>query len=130
MARVSGSELHSNTVGRRGRPTAKEYRQEMITKMIQRLLLLGLVFIFAMSTGSATMKVVQKTISSSRSLAGHVHVLGTDEPVNGATVDLYTSDWKTVLVSTKTNDKGYFSLDKIAREQLFYIRVSAPGMDV
>jgi hypothetical protein len=102
----------------------------MITKMIQRLLLLGLVFIFAMSTGSATMKVVQKNISFSRRLAGHVHVLGTDESVNGATVDLYTSDWKTVVVSTKTDDKGYFSLDKIAREQLFYIRVSAPGMDV
>jgi len=98
--------------------------------MIQRLLLLGLVFIFAMSTGSATMKVVQKNISFSRRLAGHVHVLGTDESVNGATVDLYTSDWKTVVVSTKTDDKGYFSLDKIAREQLFYIRVSAPGMDV
>ena len=102
----------------------------MITKMIQRLLLLALVFIFAMSTGSATMKVVQKNISFSRRLAGHVHVLGTDESVNGATVDLYTSDWKTVVVSTKTDDKGYFSLDKIAREQLFYIRVSAPGMDV
>jgi hypothetical protein len=102
----------------------------MITKISQRLLLLGLLFVFAVSTGHATMKVVQKRISSSRTLAGHVYVLGTDEPANGVTVALYTPDWKTVLASTKTDDKGYFSLEKTATEKLFYVRVSAPGMDI
>jgi hypothetical protein len=76
------------------------------------------------------MTVALKTISVSRTLAGHVYVGGTDEPANVVTVDLCTSDWKTVLASTKTDEKGYFSLEKPANEKLFYIRVSAPGMDI
>jgi hypothetical protein len=124
------AELHGNDDDWKSRPTANEYHQEMIAEMTRRLLLLGLVLAFVVSTGHATTRVVEKKISSSRTLAGHVLVLGTNEPFNGATVGLYTPDWKTVLVSTKTDDKGYFSLEKTAPEKLFYIRVSAPGMDI
>jgi len=81
----------------------------------------------------ATELVTQKEISVSRALAGHVLVWGTDEPASGVTVDLCSSDWKTVATSTKTDEKGHFSLELPATGKtgkLFYIRVSAPGMDM
>ena len=96
----------------------------------ERLVLLILVVFFAMTTGHSTTLVVQKEISISRVLAGHVLVRGTDEAVNSATVELCSSDWRTVLTSGKTDGKGRFSLRQPAMEKLFYIRVSAPGMDI
>ena len=66
----------------------------------------------------------------SRALAGQVLVKGTDEPADGVTVELRSSDWKDVLASTKTDAKGHFSLETPKTGKLFYIRVSAPGMDI
>ena len=63
-------------------------------------------------------------------LSGHVFVLGTDAPASGVKVDLCNSDWKTVLASTKTDEKGYFSLGKQETGKLFYVRLSSPGMDI
>jgi len=73
---------------------------------------------------------MQKRISVSRALAGQVLVRGTDEPASGVTVELCSSDWKTVFKSTKTNENGHFSLEPLTTGKLFYIRVSAPGMDI
>ena len=91
--------------------------------------LLASVLFFAVGTVYATELVVQKETSVSHALAGHALVWGTDEPVSGATVELYSSDWKTVLASTKTDEQGHFSLEQPATGKLFYFRVSAPGMD-
>lgn len=91
--------------------------------------MLALVLLLAVGTGYSTERVMQKKISVSRALAGHVLVWGT-EPVSGVTVELCSSDWKTVIMSTKTDEKGYFSLERPATGRLFYIRVSAPGMDI
>lgn len=91
--------------------------------------LLLLQFVFVSLCCNATELIVQKQISTSRALAGVVTVRGTAEPVNGATIDLCTPDWKTVILSTKTNDKGHFSLKQGRTAKLFYLRVSAPGMD-
>jgi len=88
------------------------------------------VLFLSVGTGHATMRVVQKEISVSRALAGHVLVRGTDAPAGGVTVELCSSGWKTVLASTKTDEKGRFSLEKPASGKLFYLRVSAPGMDI
>ena len=88
------------------------------------------VLFFSVETGHATMRVVQKEISVSRALAGHVLVQGTDAPAGGVMVELCSSDWKTVFTSTKTDERGYFSLKKPATGKLFYIRVSARGMDI
>ena len=93
-------------------------------------LVLGLVLFLVVRTGHATMRVVQEEISVSSVLAGHVFVRGTDEPANGVTVELCSSDWKTVLRSTSTDEKGHFSLEQPATGKLFYLRVSAPGMDI
>jgi 5-hydroxyisourate hydrolase-like protein (transthyretin family) len=92
--------------------------------------MLALVLLLAVGTGYSTERVMQKKISVSRALAGHVLVRGTDEPESGVTVELCSSDWKTVITSTKTDEKGHFSLERPATGKLFYIRVSAPGMDI
>lgn len=98
--------------------------------MLYRFVLLALVLLLAVGAGYSTERVMQKKISVSRALAGQVLVRGTDEPANGVTVELCTSDWKTVLASTKTDEKGHFSLEQPATGKLFYIQVSAPGMDI
>lgn len=96
----------------------------------KQLVFLALVLFRAVPTGHATTLVVQKEISVSSALIGHVLVRGTDEPANGVTVELCSADWKTVLKSTKTDEKGHFELEQPATGKLFYIRVSAPGMDI
>ena len=101
----------------------------MTTRIPYRLALLALVLLLAVGTGYSTMRVVQKKISVSRALAGRVLVLGTDEPASGVTFELCNADWKDVLASTKTDDNGHFS-EQPATGKLFYIRVSAPGMDI
>jgi Carboxypeptidase regulatory-like domain len=102
----------------------------MTMRILKQLGFLALVLFLAGQTGYATTLVVQKEISVSRALAGQVLVKGTDEPADGVTVELRSSDWKNVLASTKTDAKGHFSLEAPKRGKLFYIRVSAPGMDI
>lgn len=102
----------------------------MTMRILKQLVFLTLVLLLAGQTGYATTLVVQKEISVSRALAGQVLVKGTDEPADGVTVELRSSDWKTVLASTKTDAKGHFSLEPPKSGKLFYIRVSAPGMDI
>jgi 5-hydroxyisourate hydrolase-like protein (transthyretin family) len=102
----------------------------MTKRIPHRFVRLALVLLLAVGTGYSTERVMQKKISVSRALAGHVLVRGTDEPASGVTVELCSSDWKTVITSTKTDEKGHFSLERPATGKLFYIRVSAPGMDI
>jgi hypothetical protein len=102
----------------------------MTMKTPKRLLTLGLVLFLAVGTGHSTMTVAQKQISVSRALAGRALIGGTNVPANGVTVELCSSNWKTVLASTKTDDRGSFSLEKPANGKLFYIRLSAPGLDI
>jgi hypothetical protein len=80
--------------------------------------------------GHSTLLVEQKEISVVRALAGHVVVLGTGAPASGVTVDLCNSGWKAVLASTKTDERGYFSLGKQEAGKLLYVRLSSPGMDI
>ena len=102
----------------------------MTQRIPHQFVMLALVLLLAVGTGYSTERVMQKKISVSRALAGHVLVRGTDEPASGVTVELCSSDWKTVITSTKTDEKGHFSLERPATGKLFYIRVSAPGMDI
>jgi hypothetical protein len=102
----------------------------MTIRILKQLGFLALILFLAAQTGYATALVVQKEISVSRALAGQVLVKGTDEPADGVTVELRSSDWKSVLASTKTDAKGRFSLEPPKTGKLFYIRVSGPGMDI
>ncbi len=103
----------------------------MTMRIPKQLVLLALFLFVAVQTGHATTLVAQKEVSVGHALAGHVLVQGTDEPANGVTVELCSSDWKTVFTSTMTDKKGHFKLEQQpATGKLFYIRVSAPGMDI
>ena len=75
----------------------------MTAKIFKQLGLLVLIPFLAAQTGYATTLVVQKEVSVSRALEGQVLVKGTDEPADGVTVELRSSDWKDVLASTKTD---------------------------
>jgi 5-hydroxyisourate hydrolase-like protein (transthyretin family) len=92
--------------------------------------MIALVLLLAVGTGYSTTLVVQKEVSVSRALAGRVLVRGTDEPARGVTVELRSADWQTVLASTKTDEQGHFLLEQPKTGKLFYVRVSAPGMDI
>ena len=107
-----------------------DHHQEMTMRIPSGLYCWRWFFYSRGRPGTRPTRVVQKEISVSRALAGHVLVRGTDEPAGGVTVELCSSDWKTVLASTKTDEKGHFSLEPPATGKLFYIRVSAPGMDI
>lgn len=102
----------------------------MTMRITYQFALLAAVLSFALGAVYATELVTQKEISISHALAGRVLVWGTDEPESGVTVELCGADWKTVLKSTKTDEKGHFSLEPPAKGKLFYIRVSAPGMNI
>jgi hypothetical protein len=93
----------------------------MSIKILRQFAFAVSILFLSAGTGNATMRVVQKEISVSRELAGNVLVKGTDAPAGGVLVELCSSDWKTVLASTKTDEKGHFSLEKPGR--LFYVRV-------
>lgn len=99
----------------------------MITRAT-KLPLAGLVFL--VTCAHATELVEQKWVSVSRSLAGQVVVFGTEEPISGVTVELRSPGWKDVIATAKTDSKGRFSLEPVAKSKLFYLRVSAPGMDI
>lgn len=97
---------------------------------IPKRLILGFTLFWVAANASATTLVIQKEISVSHLLAGRVLVGGIDEPASGVTVELCSRDWKTALASTKTDEKGYFSLRQPAAGRLFYLRVWAPGMNI
>ena len=89
-----------------------------------------LLLCFAAERGSSTIRVIQKEISVTRALAGHVLLQGTEAPAKGVTVELCSSDWKTILTSTRTDEKGYFFLEQPRAGKVFHIRASGPGMDI
>jgi hypothetical protein len=73
--------------------------------------------------------IVQEKVSVSRTLTGHADI-GLDKlPADGITVELCSSDWQTVLASTKTDKGGHFAFEKPKSSELFYVRLSAPGVN-
>jgi len=102
----------------------------MTMRIPYRLVILAMVLFLAVGTGYSTTLVMQREVSVSGALAGRVLVRGTDEPARGVTVELRSSDWQTVLASTKTDEQGHFLLEQPKTGNLFYVRVSAPGMDI
>lgn len=78
----------------------------------------------------ATEVVLQKEISVSRTLAGYVRVGGAKLPAKDVTVELCSPDWKIVLAHTVTDENGYFALDKAEMGRVYYLRPSAPNLNI
>jgi len=72
--------------------------------------------------------IVQEAEIASRSLSGHVYIGLGNVVGNGVLVELCSPNWERVIVSTKTDDTGYFSLEG-TRGHLFYLRFSSPGVN-
>jgi hypothetical protein len=103
----------------------------MTTMKLPRLFLSIVFTVFlVVAIGHAQNTVImQKWVSVSRALAGHANI-GLDRgPAEGITVELCSAGWKTVIASTKTDRNGYFSLHTPKSGELFYIRLSAPGVN-
>jgi hypothetical protein len=99
-------------------------------KSLRLFLVLGVFCLLFAGYGHAQATlIVQEKVSVSQALAGHVNVGMAHEPAKGVTVELCSPDWQTVIASAKTDDHGYFSLEKPAAGKLFYIRLSAPGIN-
>jgi hypothetical protein len=80
------------------------------------------------SAQAQTGLIIQKDVIVSRTLSGHANIGLAKEVAMGITVELCNSDWKAVLASTKTDDNGYFSMEK-PPGKLFYLRFSSPGVN-
>lgn len=80
----------------------------------------------AWSAQGQTQIIVQEGAVDSRSLSGHVKGGLENTAVGEAVVELCTPDWKSVLVSTKSDATGYFYFKK-PTGKLFYLRFFAPG---
>ncbi len=90
--------------------------------------LLG-VLLFAASSVYAQYTVTQKELSRSQRLAGYAIVGFDGVPAKGVTVELCSIGWKDVISTTKTNEKGYFSLKQPASGRMVYIRLLAEGIN-
>jgi hypothetical protein len=99
-------------------------------KSLRLFFIFGVFYLlFAVHGYAQATLVVQQKVSISQALAGHVNVGIAHEPAKGVTVELCSPDWQTVIASAKTDDHGYFSLEKPATGKLFYLRLSAPGIN-
>jgi hypothetical protein len=92
------------------------------------LFTIGLFSLGVCSGLAQTTLITQEGVVLTRSLSGHVNVGLEKVPAKGVTVELRSSDWRTVLASTRTDDNGYFSLKK-PPGKLLNIRLSAPGLN-
>jgi hypothetical protein len=89
-----------------------------------------LLLILAGHAGHAQTTVfIQEKVSVSRALAGYADIGITNAAAEGITVALCSSDWSKVLASTQTDARGYFMLETPKTGDLFYLRLSAPGVN-
>ncbi|MGE0406554.1 MAG: hypothetical protein AB7O65_09655 [Candidatus Korobacteraceae bacterium] len=99
-------------------------------KRKHKLLVVCFLVILAGSVGHAQTTVfIQEKVSVSHALAGYADIGITKAPAEGITVALCSSDWSTVLASTQTNVRGYFFLETPKTGDLFYLRLTAPGVN-
>jgi len=102
----------------------------MSTHFRRCLFLFSTVFLLIVPLASAQNElIVQEKPSVSSLLSGHIDIQITGAPASGVKVELYSSDWQTVLASTATDGSGYFSLGKSQNNKLYYVQVSSPGMN-
>jgi hypothetical protein len=102
-----------------------------MTKILTKVLFaVGPLLIGAAPTAYAqTTVIVQKEVAVSRILAGHVDIGIIKAPAENITVEVRNSNKGMALASAKTDAKGYFHVDTPKSGGLFYLRLSAPGVN-
>ena len=98
-------------------------------KFSKALLLLWVALLGGMLCVRAEETVIANHEFLSQTLSGHVVVGIGKVPVEGVTVELHGTDWKTVLASTKTDKNGYFFLAKPKQGESFYLQFSEPRLN-
>jgi hypothetical protein len=66
-------------------------------------------------------------VFKSQSLSGTIQISATNNLLNGVLVEEMTPNWKTVISSTKTEEKGHFSIPSKAGKNIHYLRLSFYG---
>jgi hypothetical protein len=70
------------------------------------------VFLVVAAAHAQYQLVVLERVITSRSLSGYVDIGSTNVVGNGVTVELCSPDWKKVLASAITDDKGIFHSER------------------
>ena len=95
----------------------------------ETLFFVGL-FLIAVALGPGQTTVfVQEKVAVSRVLAGYADIGTTNTPAEGITVALCAPGWSAVRATTQTDAQGYFFLKTPMAGTLFYLRLSAPGVN-
>jgi len=66
-------------------------------------------------------------VFKSQSLSGTIRIGGSGDSLKGALVEEMTPNRKTVVSSTKTDEKGHFSIPSQASKNIHYLRLSFYG---
>jgi hypothetical protein len=101
-----------------------------MTNRLTGVLVFGLFLVGTVSESHAqTAVIIQKWVAVSRVLAGYFDVGLVKVPAENITVEVRSSYSGTLLATTKTDPRGYFHLETPKSEGIFYLRLSAPGMN-
>ena len=102
-----------------------------MTTILTKVLFAAGVFLVGTTAAvrAQTTLIVQKKVSVSRNLAGSVDIGIAKTPAENITVEVRSSESGPPLASTKTDTKGYFHLDLPKSGGMFYLRLSAPGVN-
>ena len=88
------------------------------------MFILALLFVFLGSNLLANEETVEMRLQRVKSLGGVV-VLPNGDPVVGAQVVEYSSDWHTELRRTETDSQGHFALTPVKGRKLYYLQITA-----
>jgi hypothetical protein len=95
----------------------------------ETLFFVGLFLIPVAAGRGQTTVFIQEKVAVSRALAGYADIGITKRPAEGITVALCAPGWGAVLATTQTDAQGYFFLKTPTAGPLFFVRLSAPGVN-
>ncbi len=95
------------------------------------LFTMGILLIANPISAHSQFSVQYEKVFKSRTLSGTIWVYPTrDVAATGVLVEDMTPNWKNVVSSTRTDEKGHFSFPASASKNLHYLRLSAYGLRI
>jgi hypothetical protein len=105
----------------------------MMRIMKYSILLLAMALILGINPTLALSQfsVQYEKVFKSRTLSGTIWVNSTEAVVaTDVLVEDMTPNWKTMISSTRTDEKGHFTFPSMASKNLHYLRLSANGFRI